>query len=247
MATDINPCAIQVTSETLGAHGVFAGLTRTDIASGLDVRLEGIASSGAGGENGRRVIDKILHVADNLLSEKGWLYMVLLTPQKYELDLCRFLFNAEMFLVLQGHVLGTCLPLGPAVELLYQIHFAPRNGTGVIIIYPTRELAIQILSGMKKWDYGVDQILLLHCCFKNAFYPHSFTLQFDGVPDSYFFGNPPKFSINMDSSASKFRSTKRKTDEVKMDLAVAIPMATEVQAIDKTAFYGIGGLLLCNN
>ncbi|KAL1824324.1 hypothetical protein ACET3Z_011102 [Daucus carota] len=33
--------------------------------------------------------------------------------------------------------------LVPAVELLYQLHFAPRNGTGVIIICPTRELAIQ--------------------------------------------------------------------------------------------------------
>ncbi|CAN0902471.1 DEAD-box ATP-dependent RNA helicase 51 [Linum grandiflorum] len=33
--------------------------------------------------------------------------------------------------------------LVPAVELLYNIHFAPRNGTGVIVICPTRELAIQ--------------------------------------------------------------------------------------------------------
>ncbi|XP_065014632.1 DEAD-box ATP-dependent RNA helicase 27-like [Musa acuminata AAA Group] len=31
----------------------------------------------------------------------------------------------------------------PAVELLHNIHFMPRNGTGVIIICPTRELAIQ--------------------------------------------------------------------------------------------------------
>ncbi|GFZ05891.1 P-loop containing nucleoside triphosphate hydrolases superfamily protein [Actinidia rufa] len=31
----------------------------------------------------------------------------------------------------------------PAVELLYQIRFTPRNGTGVIVICPTRELAIQ--------------------------------------------------------------------------------------------------------
>ncbi|CAN1856570.1 DEAD-box ATP-dependent RNA helicase 51 [Linum perenne] len=31
----------------------------------------------------------------------------------------------------------------PAVELLYNIHFAPRNGTGVVVICPTRELAIQ--------------------------------------------------------------------------------------------------------
>ncbi|CAB4311631.1 unnamed protein product [Prunus armeniaca] len=31
----------------------------------------------------------------------------------------------------------------PAVELLYNTHFAPRNGTGVVVICPTRELAIQ--------------------------------------------------------------------------------------------------------
>lgn len=32
----------------------------------------------------------------------------------------------------------------PAVELLYKERFAPRNGTGVIVICPTRELAIQV-------------------------------------------------------------------------------------------------------
>ncbi|GAV62816.1 DEAD domain-containing protein/Helicase_C domain-containing protein/DUF4217 domain-containing protein [Cephalotus follicularis] len=31
----------------------------------------------------------------------------------------------------------------PAVELLYNVHFTPRNGTGVVVICPTRELAIQ--------------------------------------------------------------------------------------------------------
>lgn len=32
----------------------------------------------------------------------------------------------------------------PAVELLYNVRFTPRNGTGVIVICPTRELAIQV-------------------------------------------------------------------------------------------------------
>lgn len=32
----------------------------------------------------------------------------------------------------------------PAVELLHSIHFSPRNGAGVIVICPTRELAIQV-------------------------------------------------------------------------------------------------------
>ncbi|KAL5854615.1 hypothetical protein ACOSQ4_004417 [Xanthoceras sorbifolium] len=31
----------------------------------------------------------------------------------------------------------------PAVELLYNVQFTPRNGTGIIVICPTRELAIQ--------------------------------------------------------------------------------------------------------
>ncbi|GJW82701.1 HemK methyltransferase family member 2-like protein [Tanacetum coccineum] len=100
-ATDINPHAIRVTHETLKAHGVHAELLNTNIAAGLERRLSGlvdvmvvnppyvptpeeevasvgITSSWAGGENGRSVIDKILPIADNLLSEKGWLYMLFL-------------------------------------------------------------------------------------------------------------------------------------------------------------------------
>lgn len=34
--------------------------------------------------------------------------------------------------------------LVPAVELLYNVKFTPRSGAGVIIICPTRELAIQV-------------------------------------------------------------------------------------------------------
>ncbi|XP_010552301.1 PREDICTED: hemK methyltransferase family member 2 [Tarenaya hassleriana] len=102
LATDLNPVAARVTRETLEAHGVDAEVICTDIASGLEKRLAGsvdvmvvnppyvptpedevgwggIASAWAGGENGRTVIDKILPVADLLLSEKGWLYLVTLT------------------------------------------------------------------------------------------------------------------------------------------------------------------------
>lgn len=100
-ATDVNPHAVKTTRETLDAHGVHAELLTTNIASGLEKRLSGmvdlmvinppyvptpeeevggsgISSAWAGGENGRSVIDKILPVADNLLSEKGWLYMLFL-------------------------------------------------------------------------------------------------------------------------------------------------------------------------
>jgi len=42
----------------------------------------------------------------------------------------------------------------PAVELIYQLKFLPRNGTGVIMISPTRELAMQ--------TFGVLRELLKH-------------------------------------------------------------------------------------
>jgi ATP-dependent RNA helicase DDX18/HAS1 len=38
----------------------------------------------------------------------------------------------------------------PAVELLYKLSFKPRNGTGVLIISPTRELALQIFGVAKE-------------------------------------------------------------------------------------------------
>jgi len=45
--------------------------------------------------------------------------------------------------------------LVPAVELLCRVKFKPRNGTGVVIITPTRELALQI--------YGVaDELMQFH-------------------------------------------------------------------------------------
>lgn len=42
----------------------------------------------------------------------------------------------------------------PAIEMLYSLKFKPRNGTGVIIISPTRELALQI--------FGVARELMAH-------------------------------------------------------------------------------------
>ncbi|CAG5118180.1 unnamed protein product [Candidula unifasciata] len=38
----------------------------------------------------------------------------------------------------------------PAVELVYKCHFMPRNGTGVIIISPTRELSMQTFGVLKE-------------------------------------------------------------------------------------------------
>ena len=110
LATDTNPHAVRVTSETLEAHGVHAELINTDVASGLEKRLagsvdvmvvnppyvptpedevgrEGITSAWAGGEDGRCVIDRILPIADKLLSDKGWLYLVTLSSN-HPLQLC---------------------------------------------------------------------------------------------------------------------------------------------------------------
>ncbi|WEJ96565.1 ATP-dependent RNA helicase [Yamadazyma tenuis] len=42
----------------------------------------------------------------------------------------------------------------PAIEMLYSLKFKPRNGTGVVVISPTRELALQI--------FGVARELLAH-------------------------------------------------------------------------------------
>ncbi|EGN94240.1 hypothetical protein SERLA73DRAFT_163228 [Serpula lacrymans var. lacrymans S7.3] len=42
----------------------------------------------------------------------------------------------------------------PAVELLHRLKFKPRNGTGIIIVSPTRELALQI--------FGVAKDLMAH-------------------------------------------------------------------------------------
>ncbi|XP_013912027.1 PREDICTED: ATP-dependent RNA helicase DDX18 [Thamnophis sirtalis] len=42
----------------------------------------------------------------------------------------------------------------PAIELIYKLKFMPRNGTGVLILSPTRELAMQ--------TYGVLKELMMH-------------------------------------------------------------------------------------
>lgn len=47
--------------------------------------------------------------------------------------------------------------LVPAVEMLHQLRFKPANGTGVIIISPTRELALQILGVVKDLMEGHSQ------------------------------------------------------------------------------------------
>jgi ATP-dependent RNA helicase DDX18/HAS1 len=47
--------------------------------------------------------------------------------------------------------------LVPAVEMLHTLRFKPVNGTGVVIISPTRELALQILGVVKDLMEGHSQ------------------------------------------------------------------------------------------
>ncbi|KAK6917700.1 Methyltransferase small domain [Dillenia turbinata] len=93
-ATDINPNAVRVTQETSEAHGVHVELICTDIASGLNSRLEGLVDVMVVNPpyvptpKRLAVIGKprlglegsmILPVADKLLSKKGWMYLVTIT------------------------------------------------------------------------------------------------------------------------------------------------------------------------
>ena len=52
----------------------------------------------------------------------------------------------------------------PAVEMLSSLRFKPRNGTGVIVVSPTRELALQIFGvvrNISKVPSGDTEILIL--------------------------------------------------------------------------------------
>jgi superfamily II DNA/RNA helicase len=50
----------------------------------------------------------------------------------------------------------------PAIELLYHTHFSPRNGTGVIVVCPTRELAIQVCGLMMVVYQDNHSVIVLH-------------------------------------------------------------------------------------
>ncbi|KAG1663545.1 hypothetical protein FOA52_003173 [Chlamydomonas sp. UWO 241] len=100
LAVDINPAAAAATRATLDAHGVAgADIVVTDLVAGLgpqllghidvlifnppyvptpdeEVLLDGIARAWAGGDRGRRVIDRVLAMLPQLLSPRGELFMV---------------------------------------------------------------------------------------------------------------------------------------------------------------------------
>ena len=56
--------------------------------------------------------------------------------------------------------------LVPAIELLCSSHFLPRNGTGVIVICPTRELAIQVCMMnciLTSQELAVSETIIIRC------------------------------------------------------------------------------------
>ena len=54
----------------------------------------------------------------------------------------------------------------PAIVLLFHLRFSPRNGTGVIVVCPTRELAIQV--------YGLSMLISVNADFLYSFRVHIF-------------------------------------------------------------------------
>jgi ATP-dependent RNA helicase DDX18/HAS1 len=59
----------------------------------------------------------------------------------------------------------------PAVEMLHSLRFKPRNGTGVLIVSPTRELALQMFGVARELMAHHSQVwplrlqpLVLHIC-----------------------------------------------------------------------------------
>eukprot|EP00040_Diaphanoeca_grandis_P029532 m.173207 g.173207 ORF g.173207 m.173207 type:complete len:633 (-) comp31717_c13_seq1:243-2141(-) len=83
--------------------------------------------------------DQISDKTLKAIAESGWTHMM------------EIQFRAIPLLLQMRDLMGaaktgsgkTLAFLIPAVELLYKLHFNPRNGTGVIIISPTRELSQQ--------------------------------------------------------------------------------------------------------
>jgi ATP-dependent RNA helicase DDX18/HAS1 len=61
----------------------------------------------------------------------------------------------------------------PAVELLYKLKFKPRNGTGVLIISPTRELALQVRCKYLPLSY--EQLVSSSLILLPLIIPHSIT------------------------------------------------------------------------
>ncbi|RLN41511.1 hemK methyltransferase family member 2 [Panicum miliaceum] len=171
LATDINKHAAETTQATLEAHGVHADVMVTDIVSGLEKRLagmvdvvvinppyvptpeeeigcKGIASSWAGGLYGRQVINRILPAVREILSERGWLYMVTLEDND-PLDICHLM--SEM-----GYASRVVLKRCTEEESLFVLKFwrDPHTATNVSPKSPKSESWLSHLPFKSLWHKG---------------------------------------------------------------------------------------------
>ncbi|CAF4485963.1 unnamed protein product, partial [Rotaria sp. Silwood2] len=98
-------------------------------------------------------------VSFETLSEKGVSDLTLKAISEMKLTTMTEIQAKSIGPLLEGHDLLASAKTGsgktlafliPVVELMYKLRFMPRNGTGAIIISPTRELAMQTYSVLKE-------------------------------------------------------------------------------------------------
>ncbi|XP_073143306.1 ATP-dependent RNA helicase HAS1-like [Henckelia pumila] len=105
-----------------------------------EVGLEGRLKSGSGIMSTDAFVDMTLSEPTiNAIKDLGFKYMTQIQARAIP----RLLEGKDILGAARTGSGKTLAFLVPAVELLHHIHFTPRNGTGVVVICPTRELAIQ--------------------------------------------------------------------------------------------------------
>ncbi|XP_073298858.1 ATP-dependent RNA helicase HAS1-like isoform X1 [Primulina huaijiensis] len=105
-----------------------------------EVGLGGRLKSGSGIMSTEAFVDMTLSEPTiNAIKDLGFKYMTQIQARAIP----RLLEGKDILGAARTGSGKTLAFLVPAVELLHHIHFTPRNGTGVVVICPTRELAIQ--------------------------------------------------------------------------------------------------------
>ncbi|GMJ13717.1 hypothetical protein like AT3G18600 [Hibiscus trionum] len=118
---------------------------------------DGEEEMGTNGDEGEKEKEKIPSGGSGIMSTESFESLGLSEPTFKAIKEMSFQYMTQIQaraippLMIGKDVLGaartgsgkTLAFLVPAVELLYNVKFTPRNGTGVIVICPTRELAIQ--------------------------------------------------------------------------------------------------------
>ena len=127
---------------------------------GDEGKVDGDGREGEEGDVGGEVAERNEVKVDGILSATNFESLELSAPTMRGIDAMGFKTMTEVQarcippLLAGKDVLGaartgsgkTLAFLVPAVELLYHAKFMPRNGTGVMVLSPTRELALQIYN-----------------------------------------------------------------------------------------------------